>query len=68
MMFVLGVGSVVGMVSAVVVALKEKLPNEKLWKVVVSVCSMGFLISTVFVTPVCKINSSDINFKQFYRH
>ncbi|XP_029037394.2 sodium-dependent nutrient amino acid transporter 1-like [Osmia bicornis bicornis] len=51
MMFVLGVGSVVGMVSAVVVALKEKLPNEKLWKVVVSVCSVGFLISTVFVTP-----------------
>ncbi|XP_043260670.1 sodium-dependent nutrient amino acid transporter 1-like isoform X1 [Colletes gigas] len=51
MMFVLGVGSNVGMVSGVVIALKDKLPNVKLWQIVISVCSMGFAVSTVYVTP-----------------
>lgn len=60
MMFVLGVGSIVGMVSAVVSALKEKLPNVTIWKIVVSVCLMGFAVSTVYVTPVC--NSKNLDF------
>ncbi|XP_043514894.1 sodium-dependent nutrient amino acid transporter 1-like isoform X1 [Frieseomelitta varia] len=51
MMFVLGVGSIVGMVSGLVTALKEKLPNVKMWQIVVSVCSVGFAVSTVYVTP-----------------
>ncbi|CAD1470210.1 unnamed protein product, partial [Heterotrigona itama] len=51
MMFVLGVGSIVGMVSGIVTALKEKLPNVKIWQIVVSVCSIGFAVSTVYVTP-----------------
>ncbi|XP_033366390.1 sodium-dependent nutrient amino acid transporter 1-like [Bombus vosnesenskii] len=51
MMFVLGVGSIVGMVSGVVTCLKEKLPNMEIWKIVLSVCSMGFAVSTVYVTP-----------------
>ncbi|XP_012171770.2 sodium-dependent nutrient amino acid transporter 1-like [Bombus terrestris] len=51
MMFVLGVGSIVGMVSGVVTCLKEKLPNMEIWKIVLSVCSMGFAVSTVYITP-----------------
>ncbi|KAK1129888.1 hypothetical protein K0M31_019591 [Melipona bicolor] len=51
MMFVLGVGSIVGMVSGIVTALKEKLPNVKIWQIVVFVCSAGFAVSTVYVTP-----------------
>ncbi|XP_012151994.2 sodium-dependent nutrient amino acid transporter 1 [Megachile rotundata] len=51
MMFVLGVGSIVGMVSAIVDALKEKFPDIPLWKVVTAICSMGFAVSTVYVTP-----------------
>ncbi|XP_015434042.1 PREDICTED: sodium-dependent nutrient amino acid transporter 1-like [Dufourea novaeangliae] len=51
MMFVLGVGSIVGMVSSVVTALKEKLPNAKIWQIVLPVCLMGFAVSTVYVTP-----------------
>ncbi|XP_043599055.1 sodium-dependent nutrient amino acid transporter 1-like isoform X2 [Bombus pyrosoma] len=51
MMFVLGVGSIVGMVSGVVSCLKEKLPNMEIWKIVLSVCSMGFAVSTVYITP-----------------
>ncbi|XP_076240956.1 sodium-dependent nutrient amino acid transporter 1 [Calliopsis andreniformis] len=51
MMFVLGAGSIVGMVSGVITALNEKLPNIKTWKIVLSVCLMGFAVSTVYVTP-----------------
>ncbi|KAK9300396.1 hypothetical protein QLX08_006927 [Tetragonisca angustula] len=51
MMFVLGVGSIVGMVSGIVTALKEKLPNVEIWQIVVTVCSIGFAVSTVYVTP-----------------
>ncbi|CAK9801909.1 Sodium-dependent nutrient amino acid transporter 1 [Anthophora plagiata] len=51
MMFVLGVGSIVGMVSGIVTALKEKLPNVQIWKIVITVCSMGFAVSTVYITP-----------------
>ncbi|KOC69396.1 Sodium-dependent nutrient amino acid transporter 1 [Habropoda laboriosa] len=52
MMFVLGVGSTVGMVSGIVSSLKEKLPNVQIWKIVITVCLMGFAVSTVYVTPV----------------
>ncbi|XP_031829549.2 sodium-dependent nutrient amino acid transporter 1 [Nomia melanderi] len=51
MMFVLGVGSIVGMVSGVVCALKEKLPNLKFWQIVLPVCLVGFSVSTIYVTP-----------------
>ncbi|XP_017797683.1 PREDICTED: sodium-dependent nutrient amino acid transporter 1-like, partial [Habropoda laboriosa] len=51
MMFVLGVGSTVGMVSGIVSSLKEKLPNVQIWKIVITVCLMGFAVSTVYVTP-----------------
>ncbi|CAL7951010.1 unnamed protein product [Xylocopa violacea] len=51
MMFVLGVGSIVGMVSGIISSLKEKLPNVEIWKIVVSVCLMGFAVSTIYVTP-----------------
>nr|XP_033336010.1 sodium-dependent nutrient amino acid transporter 1-like [Megalopta genalis] len=51
MMFVLGVGSIVGMVSGMVINLSEKLPNVQIWKIVVPLCLMGFAVSTVYVTP-----------------
>ncbi|XP_054009977.1 sodium-dependent nutrient amino acid transporter 1-like isoform X1 [Hylaeus anthracinus] len=51
MMFVLGVGSTVGMVSGIATALKERLPNVEIWQIVFTVCSMGFAVSTVYVTP-----------------
>lgn len=52
MMFVLGVGSIVGMVTGLVTALEEKLPNMKIWQIVLPVCLMGFACSTIYVTPV----------------
>lgn len=52
MMYVLGVGSIVGMVSGIVIVLKEKLPHVEIWKIVITVCSMGFAVSTIYVTPV----------------
>ncbi|XP_078034794.1 sodium-dependent nutrient amino acid transporter 1 isoform X1 [Augochlora pura] len=51
MMFVLGIGSIVGMVSGMVINLSEKLPNVQIWKIVLPLCLMGFAVSTVYVTP-----------------
>ncbi|XP_026671508.1 sodium-dependent nutrient amino acid transporter 1-like isoform X2 [Ceratina calcarata] len=51
MMFVLGVGSIVGMVSGVIACLQDKLPRLKIWMIVVPVCLMGFAVSTIYVTP-----------------
>ncbi|XP_076183506.1 sodium-dependent nutrient amino acid transporter 1 [Ptiloglossa arizonensis] len=51
MMFVLGVGSMVGMVSGIITVLKEKLPNMKIWQITVPVSLVGFAVSTVYVTP-----------------
>lgn len=52
MMFVLGVGSIVGMVSGLAHSLKEKLPNVQMWKIVLCICSISFAVSTIYVTPV----------------
>ncbi|XP_068984130.1 sodium-dependent nutrient amino acid transporter 1-like isoform X2 [Bombus flavifrons] len=62
MMFVLGVGSIVGMVSGVVSCLKEKLPNMEIWKIVLSVCSMGFAGGQFVLTLVDYYGTSFVVF------
>ncbi|XP_076479591.1 sodium-dependent nutrient amino acid transporter 1 isoform X2 [Bombus vancouverensis nearcticus] len=62
MMFVLGVGSIVGMVSGVVTCLKEKLPNMEIWKIVLSVCSMGFAGGQFVLTLVDYYGTSFVVF------
>ncbi|KAK2587415.1 hypothetical protein KPH14_003129 [Odynerus spinipes] len=51
MMFVLGIGSSVGMMSSLYIILNEKFPNVKTWQMVIPLCIFGFLIGTVYVTP-----------------
>lgn len=52
MMFVLGVGSAVGMTTGIITVISEQFPRLKTWQIVVPVCSLGFLLGTVYVTPV----------------
>ncbi|XP_014609957.1 PREDICTED: sodium-dependent nutrient amino acid transporter 1-like [Polistes canadensis] len=51
MMFVLGIGSCVGMTSSLFVILYEQFPKLKPWQIVVPLCCLGFLIGIVYVTP-----------------
>lgn len=51
MMFVLGVGSSVGMASGIVTVLTESFPKLRTWQIVLPVCTIGFIVSTVYVTP-----------------
>lgn len=52
MLFVLGIGSVVALVSAVVTILWDQFPRFKYWQVAIFVCAGGFLCGLIYVTPV----------------
>ena len=52
MLFILGIGSNVGMVSAVVSGIRESLPNLHITFVTICVCIAAFGIGVVYVTPV----------------
>jgi uncharacterized membrane protein YgaE (UPF0421/DUF939 family) len=52
MMFVLGVGSAVGMITGIITVIHEQFPRLKIWQIVVPACCLGFVIGTVYVTPV----------------
>ncbi|CAK9801905.1 Sodium-dependent nutrient amino acid transporter 1 [Anthophora plagiata] len=51
MMFVLGVGSAVALCGAIFCILCDHFPKMKHWTLVLIVCSFGFVISLVYITP-----------------
>lgn len=52
MMFVLGVGSAVGMTTGIIMVINEQFPWLKTWQIAVPTCIFGFSIGTVYITPV----------------
>lgn len=52
MLFVLGIGSVVALVSAVVTILWDQFPKFKYWQMAIFVCIVGFLCGLIYITPV----------------
>lgn len=52
MLFVLGIGSVVALVSAVVTILWDQFPRFKYWQMAIFVCIGGFLMGLIYITPV----------------
>lgn len=51
MLFVLGIGSVVALVSAVVTILWDQFPRFKYWQMAIFVCVGGFLCGLIYITP-----------------
>lgn len=51
MLFMLGVGSNVGMVSCIMTVLKDQFVNLKLWIIVVCLSLIGFIVGLVYITP-----------------
>lgn len=51
MLFVLGIGSNIGMTGAIVTIIKDRFPHFAGWKIVLSIAAVGVSIGTVFTTP-----------------
>ncbi|XP_055854044.1 sodium-dependent nutrient amino acid transporter 1-like [Episyrphus balteatus] len=51
MLFVLGLGSNVGIVSCILTVVKDEFPNAQQWVIVVIISICGFCIALVYVTP-----------------
>jgi len=51
MLFTLGVGSAASLTGCVISVVCDALPNYKRWIITVVICSIGFLLGLVYVTP-----------------
>ncbi|ALC43615.1 CG4476 [Drosophila busckii] len=51
MLFLLGVGSNVGMVSCIMSVLKDRFVHTKLWLIVLCISLLGFLVGLLYITP-----------------
>ncbi|ALC40460.1 CG1698 [Drosophila busckii] len=51
MLFVLGIGSNVGMVSCLTTVLKEQFTKIKQWHIVVTISIAGYLLGLIYITP-----------------
>lgn len=52
MIFVLGIGSEVGLTSAFIAIVRDQFPGVKYWHAAVAICLCEFLIGLIYVTPV----------------
>lgn len=53
MLFILGIGSNVGMASCVMTSIRDRFTKLVHWKVALAVTCVQFLIGLVYLTPVC---------------
>jgi solute carrier family 6 (neurotransmitter transporter, glycine) member 5/9 len=51
MLFVLGMGSNVGMANCVMTAIRDQFPRLKHWAVAIGIAVVGFCIGSVYTTP-----------------
>lgn len=52
MLFVLGIGSLVALVNAVITVLWDQFPKIKYWQVALCVCILGYFTGLIYITPV----------------
>jgi solute carrier family 6 (neurotransmitter transporter, glycine) member 5/9 len=51
MLFILGIGSNIGMTSCIMTVIRDKFPHIKCWKIVVCIALIGISVGTVYTTP-----------------
>jgi len=51
MLFVLGIGSNIGMTSCITTVIRDKFPNIPCWKIVVAIASVGIVVGSIYTTP-----------------
>jgi solute carrier family 6 amino acid transporter-like protein 5/7/9/14 len=52
MLYTLGIGSAVALAAAVITIICDQFPHFKYWMVTLAICSVGFLVGLVYITPV----------------
>jgi ABC-type Fe3+-siderophore transport system permease subunit len=52
MLYTLGIGSAVALAAAVITIICDQFPHFKYWMVTLAICSAGFLVGLVYITPV----------------
>lgn len=52
MLYTLGIGSAVALAAAVVSVICDQFPHFKYWMVTLAICTFGFLVGLVYITPV----------------
>jgi solute carrier family 6 amino acid transporter-like protein 5/7/9/14 len=63
MLFVLGIGSNIGMTSTIMTVIRDRFPRIECWRVVIGIALVGFAIGCVYTTPGGQFL---INFLDFY--
>jgi solute carrier family 6 amino acid transporter-like protein 5/7/9/14 len=63
MLFVLGIGSNIGMTNCIMTVIKDKFPKIECWKIIVGIAIVGITIGSVYTTPGGQFL---INFLDFY--
>ena len=51
MLFVLGIGSNIGMTSCIVTVIRDRFPHLKCWKVVLCIAFVGVTVGMIYTTP-----------------
>jgi solute carrier family 6 amino acid transporter-like protein 5/7/9/14 len=52
MLYTLGIGSAVALAAAVITVICDQFPQFKYWMVTLAICTAGFLVGLVYITPV----------------
>jgi len=52
MLFALGIGSLSADAGTIIAVISDKYPSVKRWKIVTGICVGGFLLGSIYVTPV----------------
>lgn len=52
MLFVLGIGSNIGMASCIMTVIRDRFPQVKCWKVVLGIAFVGVTVGCIYTTPV----------------
>lgn len=63
MLFVLGIGSCVGMTSCIMTIIRDQYPSVKCWKIALGISLVGIAIGSIYTTPGGQFL---INFLDFY--
>ena len=51
MVFILGIGSNVGIITSVITVICELFPNVKRWRIVIGICLICYCCGLMYVTP-----------------
>lgn len=63
MLFILGIGSNIGMVSCILTVIRDQFPKIKCWKIVIGIAIVGISVGSIYTTPGGQFL---INFLDFY--